>query len=77
MYNINSTLLRSGEECVVALCDQWYLNYGEEKWKAEALKALDGVNTFHDEVKRNFQFTLNWLHEYACSRTYGLGNFCF
>ncbi|XP_059482469.1 leucine--tRNA ligase, cytoplasmic isoform X2 [Neocloeon triangulifer] len=64
---------RSGEECVVALCNQWYLNYGEETWKAQALKALEGVNTYHDEVRRNFQFTLNWLHEYACSRTYGLG----
>lgn len=64
---------RSGEECVVALCDQWYLNYGEEKWKAEAELALSQMNTYHDEVRRNFQAVLNWLHEYACSRTYGLG----
>lgn len=25
---------RSGDECVVALTDQWYLTYGEEHWKA-------------------------------------------
>ena len=24
---------RSGDECIVALCDQWYLNYGEPAWK--------------------------------------------
>lgn len=24
---------RSGDECIVALCDQWYLNYGEGSWK--------------------------------------------
>ena len=24
---------RSGDECVVALTDQWYLTYGEEQWK--------------------------------------------
>lgn len=24
---------RSGDECVVALTDQWYLMYGEEEWK--------------------------------------------
>jgi leucyl-tRNA synthetase len=24
---------RSGDECVVALTDQWYLGYGEEDWK--------------------------------------------
>ncbi|KAJ9600790.1 hypothetical protein L9F63_001070, partial [Diploptera punctata] len=64
---------RSGDECVVALCNQWYLDYGEEKWKADAVKALNNMNTFHDEVKKNFMATLDWLHEYACSRTYGLG----
>lgn len=24
---------RSGDECVVALCDQWFLKYGEEEWQ--------------------------------------------
>lgn len=64
---------RSGDECVVALCDQWYLDYGEEQWKSQAFKALDRMNTYHDEVRKNFQSCLNWLREYACSRTYGLG----
>lgn len=64
---------RSGDECVVALCDQWYLDYGEEHWKAQAVKVLNRMNTYHEEVKKNFMATLHWLHEYACSRTYGLG----
>ena len=64
---------RSGDECVVALCDQWYLKYGEKTWRAQAQQALDNLNTFHDEVRKNFEFTLDWLKEYACSRTYGLG----
>ena len=25
---------RSGDECVVALTDQWYLTYGEDEWLA-------------------------------------------
>ena len=25
---------RSGDECVVALTDQWYLTYGEDHWKS-------------------------------------------
>lgn len=29
---------RSSDECVVALMDQWYLDYGEPSWKAEAEK---------------------------------------
>ena len=24
---------RTGEQCIVALCDQWLLDYGEEAWK--------------------------------------------
>uniref|UniRef100_A0A1B6DI73 leucine--tRNA ligase n=1 Tax=Clastoptera arizonana TaxID=38151 RepID=A0A1B6DI73_9HEMI len=64
---------RSGDECVVALCNQWYLDYGEPSWKAEAEKCLEKMNTYHDEVRKNFNASLNWLHEYACSRTYGLG----
>lgn len=64
---------RSADECVVALCDQWYLNYGEEKWKAQAERSLEMINCYHDEVKKNFTGCLNWLHEHACSRTYGLG----
>ena len=27
---------RSGDVCVVALMDQWYLDYGEASWKAKA-----------------------------------------
>jgi leucyl-tRNA synthetase len=29
---------RSGDECVVALMDQWYLDYGEPVWRAQAEK---------------------------------------
>ena len=29
---------RSADECVVALMDQWYLDYGEDTWKAQAEK---------------------------------------
>ncbi|XP_014672325.1 PREDICTED: leucine--tRNA ligase, cytoplasmic-like isoform X2 [Priapulus caudatus] len=64
---------RSGDECVVALCDQWYLDYGEEGWKKETTQCLDQMETYLDEVRRNYLATLDWLHEHACSRSYGLG----
>ncbi|XP_034181031.2 leucyl-tRNA synthetase [Osmia lignaria lignaria] len=68
-----AVISRSNDECVVALCNQWYLDYGEENWKKQTMKALNNLNTYHDEVRRNFLACLDWLHEYACSRTYGLG----
>ncbi|XP_029030590.1 leucine--tRNA ligase, cytoplasmic-like [Betta splendens] len=64
---------RSADECVVALCDQWYLDYGDAEWKKQANEALKSLETFCDETRRNFEATLDWLQEHACSRTYGLG----
>ncbi|XP_046624335.1 leucine--tRNA ligase, cytoplasmic [Neodiprion virginianus] len=73
-YEPEKTIIsRSNDECVVALCNQWYLDYGEANWKKQAEQALENLETFHDEVRKNFTACLNWLHEYACSRTYGLG----
>ncbi|XP_034540125.1 leucine--tRNA ligase, cytoplasmic [Notolabrus celidotus] len=64
---------RSADECVVALCDQWYLDYGDADWKKQANESLKTLETFCDETRRNFEATLAWLQEHACSRTYGLG----
>eukprot|EP00088_Acartia_fossae_P002624 TRINITY_DN1108_c1_g1_i3.p1 TRINITY_DN1108_c1_g1~~TRINITY_DN1108_c1_g1_i3.p1 ORF type:complete len:1178 (+),score=353.43 TRINITY_DN1108_c1_g1_i3:49-3582(+) len=69
-----TVISRSGDECVVALCDQWYLDYGDKQWKEGTKKLLDQLNTFSDEVRKNFESTLGWLQEHACSRTYGLGS---
>ncbi|KAL1252478.1 hypothetical protein QQF64_017171 [Cirrhinus molitorella] len=66
-------LSRSADECVVALCDQWYLDYGNEEWKKQATGVLEALETFCDETRKNFEATLDWLKEHACSRTYGLG----
>ncbi|XP_006148100.1 leucine--tRNA ligase, cytoplasmic isoform X1 [Tupaia chinensis] len=64
---------RSSDECVVALCDQWYLDYGEENWKKQTSLCLKNLETFCEETRRNFEAALDWLQEHACSRTYGLG----
>ncbi|XP_066198086.1 leucine--tRNA ligase, cytoplasmic [Saccopteryx leptura] len=66
-------LSRSADECVVALCDQWYLDYGDENWKKQTSQCLKNLETFCEETRRNFEATLSWLQEHACSRTYGLG----
>eukprot|EP00118_Oscarella_pearsei_P016818 m.163639 g.163639 ORF g.163639 m.163639 type:complete len:1177 (+) comp38854_c0_seq2:70-3600(+) len=64
---------RSGDSCIVALCDQWFLDYGNKAWKATVGEALKNVQTYSDEVRHNFIATLDWLEEHACSRSYGLG----
>jgi len=70
---------RSGDICIVALMDQWYLDYGEDSWKETALKWVDnadgkGLDTYTPETKNAFHAVLNWLNQWACARTYGLGS---
>jgi len=64
---------RSGEECVVALTDQWYITYGEEEWQGLTRRALDGMETYSDEARNSFNHTLGWLKAWGCSRSFGLG----
>lgn len=70
----NLVMSRSGDECVAALVDQWYLDYGEESWKNLARKCLDKLNTYGEETRNQFSSVLSWLHEWACSRSFGLGS---
>jgi leucyl-tRNA synthetase len=70
---------RSGDDCCVALMDQWYLDYGEESWRKQALEHLGnadglGLKTYSQETKNGFEGVLNWLNQWACARTYGLGS---
>lgn len=64
---------RSGDDCIVSLEDQWYVDYGEESWKVQARECLDQMELFAPEVKNAFEGTLNWLSNWAVSRSYGLG----
>ncbi|KAM0952721.1 putative leucine--tRNA ligase [Dioscorea sansibarensis] len=64
---------RSGDECVVALTDQWYITYGEAEWKVKAEDCLSSMNVYSEETRHGFEHTLSWLNQWACSRSFGLG----
>lgn len=64
---------RSGDECVVALTDQWYILYGEEEWRKKAEDCLSNMNLYSNETRHGFEHTLSWLNQWACSRSFGLG----
>ena len=64
---------RSGDECIVALTDQWYITYGEEDWKRTTEVCLSRMNLFSEESRHGFEHTLGWLNQWACSRSFGLG----
>lgn len=64
---------RSGDECVVALCDQWFIEYGKEEWKKLVVEHLAGMEMYFPGIRNGFEETLNWLADWPCSRTFGLG----
>lgn len=70
---VRQVMSRSGDECVVALCDQWFLEYGREDWKQMVLEHLKKMNLFFPGIRNGFEETLNWLADWPCSRTFGLG----
>jgi leucyl-tRNA synthetase len=65
---------RSGDVCVVALCDQWYLEYGTKDWKATVKEHVTTeLETYFPGIKNAFDEALNFLSSWPCSRNFGLG----
>ncbi len=65
---------RSKNECLVKIvADQWFLAYGDEAWKLEAKQCLEGVKLYPEKVRAQFLHTIDWLHNWACTREQGLG----
>jgi leucyl-tRNA synthetase len=64
---------RSGDECVVAMEPQWYMDYGEDSWKALAKECIENMELYSDDTRNQFLKNLDWLKQWACSRRFGLG----
>lgn len=67
---------RTGDECVVAHLDQWYLNYGAEDWKNRVIDHVSNPETFdafNPIALGEYKATLEWLKEWAPCRQAGLG----
>lgn len=66
---------RSGDVCVVSYCDQWYITYGVEEIR-EKLKTYvksAAFNSYNETIKNGFISALDWLKDWGCSRSFGLG----
>jgi len=56
------------------LKDQWFITYGNEKWKEKARKHLAKKMTIYPpEARQSFEYTIDWLQDKACARKSGLG----
>jgi leucyl-tRNA synthetase len=76
MYELlnRPVLCRCRTECIVKILeDQWFINYGNPEWKALAHKNLDEMEILPEELRTEFDYVIDWLHEKACARKSGMG----
>lgn len=75
LYELPDTVVcRDLTKCVVKIVsDQWFLNYSNPIWKAQTHKALDRMKLYPEKVRKQFDYVLDWLKDWACTREYGLG----
>lgn len=67
---------RSGDMCVVAHTDQWFINYGHPELTEKVMEYIKMEFKTSDEACFNqFLAAVEWLNEWPCSRGYGLGTF--
>lgn len=67
-------ICRCGERCVVKIMDdQWFLTYSNPEWKKKTFEVLEGETIIPPEIRNNFEYYIDWLDDWACSRNIGLG----
>lgn len=65
---------RCGSKIIVAvLPDQYFLNYGNEKWKTKAFSALKEMSIVPKKYRITFEKSFDWLQKRPCVRKRGLG----
>ena len=65
---------RCGNNCVVKIMDdQWFMKYSNPEWKEKTHEVLNRETIIPPEIKNNFNYYIDWLDDWACSRKVGLG----
>ena len=53
--------------------DQWFLDYGDPEWKKLTYEALEKMRLLPEISRRQFEYVVDWLREWACAHHHGLG----
>jgi len=59
---------------VKIVTDQWFIKYGDKDWKILTTKALAGCALYPEKVRQQFEYVIDWLDDWACTREYGIGS---
>lgn len=65
---------RSGGICTVKIVDnQWFIDYGDKEWKKKTMAQLSNMKIMPEVLRKDFEYTVDWLEQKACTRAFGLG----
>ncbi len=60
--------------CVVKVVqNQWFITYSNESWKQITHEALDEMKLYPEKARAQFDYVIDWLREWSCTRHEGLG----
>ena len=73
-FDNRSVVCRCGSRVYVKILhDQWFLQYSDPRWKAQVSEHLTDMTLVPPEVRVEFERTIDWLKDWACTRRVGLG----
>jgi leucyl-tRNA synthetase len=73
-FDVRDVMCRCGGRVYVRILkDQWFLKYSDPEWKEEVHEQIDKINLVPAEVRTEFDRTVDWLKDWACTRRVGLG----
>jgi len=58
---------------VKILENQWFLKFSDEKWKQKVKECMKKMKFYPEEARTQFENTVDWLKDKACTRKTGLG----
>ena len=65
---------RCGSEVVATvLKNQWFIDYGNEKWKNTAKQCLEHMKIIPEKSRGEYLYAIDWFKQKACARASGLG----
>jgi len=73
-FDTRPVVCRCGNKVKVKILhDQWFLKYSDPAWKTQVSDHLGDMALVPPEVRLEFDRTVDWLKDWACTRRVGLG----
>jgi leucyl-tRNA synthetase len=73
-FDVRTVVCRCGGPVYVKILhDQWFLQYSDPVWKEQVADHLREMALVPPEVRAEFERTIDWLKDWACTRRVGLG----